>query len=336
MDNRLERASEVVKRGWVVFVSVWCHGFRDPQTCAGHDGMPSPPLVTAAAVSESELHPVGLYVFGRIAQPWALGLSSAKMRLCSSVLLPAACLQRSNTGNSSFQSVSNSTGHQQRIRIAGSACTSARQASTCHRRGTRRSNVCISKASWLQVLAGQRCSEAADIWSLAVVLWEIVTGERPHRRQMRPIRFGFVFWGILVIVRVYYLGLSSTQSLAAAVEHVCGSAGSTSLPQICACTVLGFQDPTASNRSQDSRMDGCTAPGTWNDPLSQLHGSSHNAAAAGGKLTTVHDGCTRLQIAAATLSFICRAGTASRCQTLQLLHCTAAVNGLTPKVDRGS
>ncbi|KAK9905638.1 hypothetical protein WJX75_003659 [Coccomyxa subellipsoidea] len=39
-----------------------------------------------------------------------------------------------------------------------------------------------------EVLAGQECSEKADLWSMGVVLWEIVTGERPHLRQLRPLR----------------------------------------------------------------------------------------------------------------------------------------------------
>ena len=39
-----------------------------------------------------------------------------------------------------------------------------------------------------EVLSGQDVSEKADIYSLSVVLWEVVTGERPHMRQMRPVR----------------------------------------------------------------------------------------------------------------------------------------------------
>ena len=39
-----------------------------------------------------------------------------------------------------------------------------------------------------EVLSGQGVSEKADIYSLGVVLWEIVSGERPHMRQMRPLR----------------------------------------------------------------------------------------------------------------------------------------------------
>lgn len=39
-----------------------------------------------------------------------------------------------------------------------------------------------------QVLAGERVSEKADIYSFAVILWELVTGEAPRNRQTRPVR----------------------------------------------------------------------------------------------------------------------------------------------------
>ena len=39
-----------------------------------------------------------------------------------------------------------------------------------------------------QVLLGRRCSTSTDIWSLGIVLYEIVMGEVPRRGDMEPIR----------------------------------------------------------------------------------------------------------------------------------------------------
>ncbi len=41
----------------------------------------------------------------------------------------------------------------------------------------------------VQILMGQDCSEKADIYSLGVILWEIITGEHPRLRCLRPFRW---------------------------------------------------------------------------------------------------------------------------------------------------
>ena len=40
----------------------------------------------------------------------------------------------------------------------------------------------------MQMLLGERCGEKADMFSLGVILWEIITGERPCARSLRPYR----------------------------------------------------------------------------------------------------------------------------------------------------
>ena len=39
-----------------------------------------------------------------------------------------------------------------------------------------------------ELLAGQGVTDKSDVWSLGVVLWEIVSGDRPRLRQMRSLR----------------------------------------------------------------------------------------------------------------------------------------------------
>ena len=41
-----------------------------------------------------------------------------------------------------------------------------------------------------ELINGGECSEKADIYSIGVILWEIVTAERPYRKQFRAARYG--------------------------------------------------------------------------------------------------------------------------------------------------
>ncbi len=45
-----------------------------------------------------------------------------------------------------------------------------------------------------EVLMGGRCSEKVDIFSLGVVLWELVTGESPARGRLRPVKCTPILW----------------------------------------------------------------------------------------------------------------------------------------------
>ncbi len=39
-----------------------------------------------------------------------------------------------------------------------------------------------------EMLLGERCSEKVDIYSMGIVLWELVTGDVPQRGRVRPLQ----------------------------------------------------------------------------------------------------------------------------------------------------